>query len=409
MKKKSLKNKLDRFSTHLHAGAKTGKIPTLPSRYQKLAEHTNGILKSTDAGTYCLVRQTYPWSYVHGAYQLKAIGEKSQPLSAFVPEANGTEMPVANLLFIDTETTGLGGSGTVAFLIGVGSVTAKGFEVRQYLLPDYTDEAGMLEDLLLELSGEYSVVTYNGAAFDLPLIRDRFIINRVGKEVPYDEHIDLLHAVRRLYKRRVGSCKLTNIEVELFGFERTDDVPGWLVPSVYFEWLGDESLEYMNGVLEHNRLDIVSLYVLFQQIGMFYKSCGEECGEVDDLHSLARFMHRQRQPDKSKLLFSRMTEVSDDLSPDMLLFHAMNYKRSKQWEEALPLFEQVVVSGDAELREVYRAHVELAKYYEHTTADFERALVHTEQAFEHCPYGEGHINGLKRRRLRIKKKASKQA
>ena len=110
----------------------------------------------------------------------------------------------------------------------------------------------------------------------------------------------------------------------------------------------------------------------------------------------------------SKLLFSRMTKVSDELSSDMLLFHALNYKRSNQWDEALPLFEQLLESGEAELREVYRAHVELAKYHEHTTADFERALLHTEQAFEHCPNGDRHINGLKRRRLRIKKKASKQ-
>ena len=311
-------------------------------------------------------------------------------------------MALDELLFFDIETTGLGGAGAVAFLIGCGSVVSEGFEVRQYLLPDFSDETAMLEKVLEELNPDKTIVSYNGVAFDMSMIRDRMIVNRVARKIKTTGHIDLLHSVRRLFKRRLGDCSLGNVEQELFGFYREDDIPGYLIPSVYFDWLGSEALDDMETVMEHNRWDIFSLYFLINHINRVFQTEGASLDEVDDLYSLSRVYGRRKRNDKVLSLYGEIEKSGPSpLDDDVLWFSSLAMKRTGQWPEAIRVWLRLAETPG---REGYRANLELAKYFEHKLKDIEKALNHTRRAFRICPDSPSHKEQLQRRLNRLSEK-----
>ena len=381
-----LRNKLNRFGGLLAGQKDASGVKGLPDRYARLARSVGGEIRANSSGAYCLTRTLYPSDYCHGKCSLAdAVKKSTLSMEAFVSREQPEKLPVASMLFIDTETTGLGGVGTVAFLVGCGSVVPGGFEVRQYLLPDYSDEAALLTDLLDEFTDEAILVSYNGATFDMPILRDRMIVNRVCKEPSYAHHVDLLHSARRLFRRRLQDCRLTNIEAELFGFGRTDDIPGYLIPSAYFEWLSQENLELMPLILEHNRLDIVTLYFLLGHVGEIFESKGEVLSEVDDLHSLSRFYGRRKENLMVRQVFDRMDLLSaEDLADDIVFYHSMNFKRLQQYEQAVAMWRSLC---DSDSKEGFWANVELAKYFEHRVGDSKTAYTHARKAEIVCPYG----------------------
>ncbi len=408
MSDEDLKKKLDRFQNLIHSPQHEPPASHFPERYRTLAEANGGELVANHAGAYCRVRTLYPFEHYHGSCCLDdAAASATVPLSAFTSMDEPGELELSSMLFIDTETTGLGGAGAVAFLVGCGSLVEDGFEVRQYLLPDYSDECAMLEDLQQELREDNVLVSYNGATFDLPLLKDRLVINRVSKEIPYGYHVDLLHAVRRIFRRRLKDCRLSNIEKELFGFERTDDIPGYLIPAVYFEWLSSDSLELLPEVLNHNRLDILSLFYLVDHIATIHRSQGEALEEIDDLHSLSRVYSRRRDHTTVESLIERIEGTSGSgLAEDIQLFNAFSFKRANSLEKAVPIWLQLAGS---ESREGFWANIELAKYFEHRVHDPARAFQHASRAHDICPYGEARQRKLALRidRLRAKLRLQK--
>jgi len=374
--------------------------PALPSRYRRLAETLGAELVTRDEGTYCLVRTLYETGSRLGRFVLeKPAFAVHLPLSAFNAMETEGEVSLEELLFFDIETTGLGGTGAVAFLIGCGSVVPEGFEVRQYLLPDFSDETAMLERVLEELSQDKTIVSYNGVAFDMSMIRDRMIVNRVAREIKTTGHVDLLHSVRRLFKRRLGDCSLGNVEQELFGFYREDDIPGYLVPAVYFDWLGSEALDDMEAVMEHNRWDIFSLYFLIILINRVFQTEGASLDKVDDLYSLSRVYGRRKRNDKVLSLYDEIKKGSSKaLDEDILWFNSLAMKRSGQWSEAARLWRRLAGTPG---REGYQANLELAKYFEHRLKDIEKARGHTRQAVSLCPDSQSQKEQLQRRLNRL--------
>ena len=396
----NIKNKLDRISGLVKNDQGEKVSPSFPRRYEKMAEAHKGELISNHAGAYCLVKTSYPYDFKLGFKDMGEFKNRSSiPLSAFGIDYEHKEIDLSSLLFVDTETTGLGGAGAVAFLVGCGSVTTEGFEIRQYLLPDYTDETAILEDLLAEFHPDKTLVSYNGAAFDIPLIRDRMIINRVARQVDCAHHLDLLHSARRLYRRRIKDCRLVNIEKEIFAFERVDDIPGYLIPSIYFEWLSDENLDFLPGVLEHNRWDIVTLFFLLNEIADIYESKGEVLNDIDDIHSLSKIFSRKKDLKLVKILYDKIDDTGERPADDILYFHSLNFKKIGDFAQAVSLWAQL---ENSPTREGYRANVELAKYYEHRQKDLDKALIHTQKAIKICPYGENHQRELYHRLNRIK-------
>ncbi len=404
MSDKNLKSRLRRFDAHLQTGSEAPELRPAPARYRALASAVGGKLQSVQAGSYCVIKTAYPNDYAHGRFRLERFRKIVLPRSAFTAQKEAGEVAFEKMLFVDTETTGLGGAGVVPFLVGCGSLTTRGFELRQYLLPDYSDEAAMLESLVNEFGPDRTLVTYNGAAFDLPLIKDRVIINRIARDIDYDYHIDLLHSARRIFRRRLKDCSLTNVEEQLFGFRRDDDIPGYLIPSVYFEWLSEENTDLMLDVIEHNRLDIVSLYFLVCHIAEIHTTEGDVLDEVDDLHSLSRVYGRRKQTDLVGQMFAKIDSLGKDrLAEDIVLYHAMNFKRSGDYATAVQMWQTL---SSLESKEAYWANLELAKYFEHRERDPARALHYTRMAKKICPYGDSHKASLTSRlnRLKIKLK-----
>ncbi|MCC6646484.1 MAG: ribonuclease H-like domain-containing protein [Polyangiaceae bacterium] len=191
--------------------------------------------------------------------------------------------PPSELLYLDTETTGLaGGTGTVPFLVGMARFEEGALVLEQLLLRQLGEEAPLLERVLAEVERAGGVVTYNGKAFDLPLLRTRLVMNR-QPPLPARPHLDLVHVARRVHGKRVKPCTLTAIEAHVLGFERHGDVPGAEIMSRYRHFLrtGDDSA--LEGVVEHNAWDV---YAMVAMVGLY--GGPSDALRADDLSQVAR-------------------------------------------------------------------------------------------------------------------------
>lgn len=409
MKQSKLTDRLDRIKTLVAGDHPRSTQPdesnrkAAPARYQKLAQAMGGRVVVDLSGCYTLVETNYPFGHKFGSQELVATqrSERVADSSFSVSESSATSK-LGDLLFIDTETTGLGGAGAVPFLIGCGSLTADSFQIRQYLLPDYSDEAAMLEQVLTEFGSQKTIVSYNGLAFDMNLIRDRMIVNRVARQIPQAGHFDLLHSARRLWRRRLRDCSLTNIERQLFDFYRAGDIPGALIPSVYLDWVHGDQLDQMAAVLEHNRLDILALYFLLLKVDEAFGTEGDSLDFVDDRYSLSRVYGRRRRHEKVVANFGTLqARATQPLADDLLSYHALAFKRTGDWSRAVEIWNQLCQSAG---REALEANLELAKYYEHQTKDLRRAVDHARQAVRFRPVSRRLGDQLKHRLTRLERK-----
>jgi len=403
MAEPNLNDRLKRFGQHISSDRKAS--TSCPSRYAKLADAVGGELVKAPSGSFVVVKTVYPATHFHGSVLLEdLISSPTYPLSAFTAHDDPGLVSPANLLFLDTETTGLGGAGTVPFLVGTGRITDTGFEVTQLLIPDYADETAMLETLLEGVHSQATLVTYNGGAFDLPLLRDRVIINRVARDFAGRHgHIDLLHPTRRLFKRRIKDCSLVNAEQQLLGFFRESDTPGYLIPSIYFDWLSTEESCQLPGVLEHNRLDILSLHFLMAHIHRAFLTEGESLRAGEDLYSLSRVYRRRSHHHKALKICDRIEQEQPEITAEMLLFHAQTLKKVGDWPRAVEVWNRL---SPLESREGYWANVELAKYFEHRVQDYPRAVTHARSALRSCPYSKSEKERLAHRLQRLTTKQS---
>jgi uncharacterized protein len=199
------------------------------------------------------VTERYPLPLKHGGMRLNLPTNGSASKSA-----SGSAS-----IFLDTETTGLaGGTGTVAFVVGLAAIDACALVVTQYLLLGFADEVALLEAVASHLGPDRRLVTFNGASFDLPLLRTRYRMHRLADPIPSCEHLDLLPWARRMRPDGWPNAKLKTIESLGLGFDRIDDLPGDQVPQTWRRWLQFGDGIALPKVLEHNRLDLVSLAAL---------------------------------------------------------------------------------------------------------------------------------------------------
>lgn len=310
--------------------------------------------------------------------------------------------PPESWLFLDTETTGLaGGSGTCAFLIGVGRITPGGFRLRQFFMRDYGEESSQLHALREEIMSAELLITYNGRTFDVPLLESRYRMTR--SRPPFEEipHLDLLHGARRLWRLRFESCKLTDLEQRILGHSREEDVPGELIPEIYFDFLRTGRAARLAGVFLHNALDIVSLACLAGVVPWAFRdpaACKLSHGA--ELVSLGRWLRQSGRVDEAVGLFQRALKLplSDELMFRTIWDLAEIEKKRKAHDAAVALLTDL-----AACRNPHRvaALEELAKHYEHREKSYAMALEFTETAIGIDPCPE-----LLRRRDRLKKLAA---
>ena len=290
---------------------------------------------------------------------------------------SGRELPDGldprKILYLDTETTGLGGSGTVAFLVGMGFLTDRGFEVHQFLMRDYPEEPFLLKHVAAGL-GKFDVLcTFNGTTFDVPLLESRFLMNRMDRGCLELPHLDLLHMCRRLWKLRLGRCNLGRLEEVILGKPRTDDLPGSEVPARYFAYLKTKQLSMLDDVLKHNAQDIASLCVLLNHMADLYRH-PEKIRFSEDVYSMGRALEKlERTEDARRCYRLARRGRMGDLAGSAL---AVSYRRTGEREEAVRVWQEMV----RERRGGIEPYVELAKYEEHVRRNYPAALDWTERA-----------------------------
>lgn len=377
----SVKERLERLvavTTKAHAEG-SRKVPHEdPRRIVSLDEVLEGRRVENERGAFYQVDHRYPLDHWHGRTSLSRL--KVVPPSAFSILARGNdELDISRAVFLDTETTGLtGGAGTCAFLVGLGFIEDDSFVVRQLFMRDYPEEEAMLHELANLLTRFESLVTFNGKTFDVPLLETRFVLSRLRFPLSELPHFDLLHPARSLWKARLDSCRLTDLEYVLLDFERDEDVPGELIPSLYFDYVRTRDASRVFRVFTHNRYDIVSLAALTVRASEMLDEDASPEHPIDD-YSLGRLFERAALPERSMRHYSRAVEsgLSGPARRRSLRQLAQQLKRRHQGEESVSVWKELTSDEGPEAVE---AMEELAKHLEHRERDFAGALAYCQDA-----------------------------
>lgn len=348
------------------------------------AEALQARLVEADGGVHMVREVRLPGEARHGHAPLGGAG--LHPL--LLPRLKG-----GHVLYVDTETTGLsGGTGILAFLIGVGRHDSNGFAVRQLLLPGPEHERAQLHAFRELAEGAGAVVTYNGGSFDLPLLRNRFAMHGLSDPLAGVPHLDLLTLARRLWRSTLPDCTLGTVERSILGARRgLEDVPGMEVPARYLAWLRSRDPWQLSGVLSHNSDDIVALTALRQHIELLLQD--PERGSPAEQHGIGLWLDRAGEAAAAleRLLAAAAAEPQAAWHASLLL------KRQGRLSEAAGLWAELGRTGRS------AAWVELAKLQEHRQGDLRAALASVEAALA-C--SDADVQALAHRRERLLRRLS---
>ncbi len=336
----------------------------------RLGDHLEGRYIDTPSGSIFVRETLIPKDYAHGWLSPIRYPEKTNLLDRYAR----IEEPIEphRVVYIDTETTGLaGGTGTYAFMVGVGRFIDDGFFLRQYVMADPCEEICLIEALDNEFQDARATVSFNGKSFDIPLLESRFTI--CGFPSPFDDmhHYDLLHPARRLWKNRSDTCQLSALEYFILGIVRSEeDIPGYMIPQLYFDFLKTRDTEFFEGVLYHNREDIVSLAAFHQLIAAILENPDAFDEKILDRFELGKFYENIDENDRARAQYEKVTEPVDGLKPR----YSMLCKRMGDLAMAVSIWLQ---ECDSEY-----ALLELAKHYEHKENDYDQAIRFTMKLIE---------------------------
>lgn len=330
-------------------------------------------------------------SIIRAAWPVRSHAETIGPARSAV-EWSGPSPVEGRLLFVDIETTGLnGGAGMFAFLIGCGFFDGDTFRTRQLFLPSFSDEHRLLSEIAGLVGEAGAIVTFNGRTFDVPVMEMRYLFHR--RESPFGElpHIDMLHPARRLWKRRhvdsdwhadgldghPQSCSLSALERGVLGFERVDDVPGFEIPGRYFQYLRTSDTRPLEPVLEHNRLDLLSLAVLTSVVLRLVAEGADAAADARECLELGRLFERAGQVDRGTACYRRAVEwagPTDELDQaEALVALALAFRGERRYGEAAELCERVLTLRSCPPVFTRHALHILAVHHEHRSRDLHRA------------------------------------
>jgi uncharacterized protein YprB with RNaseH-like and TPR domain len=349
-----------------------------------------GHLIQSDDGACFVVDRVYPTDHRHGPDVLADL-LALEPGTAvhYALDNRLISHSFRDFLFLDTETTGLAGAGALAFMVGVAffephyterdgvTIVQDVLIVRQYFLRDPGDEPLMLRLLDELLAGKAGLITFNGRSFDVPLLDNRYLMNRQRGRLLDVPHIDLLPPARRLYRARLGSCALGALEQNLLGLQRThDDVPGWMIPSLYYNYLRSGDAAEMARVFYHNEMDMLSMVTLATRI--FRQLAHAQCDDALDQVSLGRWQADLGLYDRAE---QTLRSVLDSDLPLEIYHQALHrlaalYKQSGRRAEAVVAWQQIAYTSVNDVS----AHIELAKHFEWQAGDHAAALEWTGRA-----------------------------
>ena len=283
-------------------------------------------------------------------------------------------------LFLDTETTGLaGGTGTYAFLVGIAWWDAGGLQVEQLFMRDFSEEHSLLQELSARLAERPVLVTFNGKSFDWPLLENRFTMTRCIPKPKLAAHLDLLHPARALWKLRLGSVRLVELERRVLdpqrlGWHREDDISSALIPQYYFDYLRGGTAAPLAGVVRHNQLDLRGLAALFGKINEMLSARENETEPIDglDLFGLSRFLQVRGERDRARSTCSQALAqgLPAGFKPKAQRELAHMVKRQGEHDSAAEMWLEIV----ADPQHGVHACQQLAIYYERRANNLASAL-----------------------------------
>jgi len=283
-------------------------------------------------------------------------------------------------LFLDTETTGLaGGTGTYAFLVGLAWWDAGGLQVEQLFLRDFSEEHSLLQELSARLAERPVLVTFNGKSFDWPLLENRFTMTRAIRVPELAAHLDLLHPARALWKLRLGSVRLVELERHVLdaarlGWHREDDISSAMIPQFYFDYLRGGAADPLAGVVKHNQMDLRGLAALFGKINSLLdeREVSHEPADSLDLFGLSRYLNRRGEKERAHTMCAQAlgAGLPAEFRPMATRELAIMARRRGDLERAASLWLELV--NDPQDGAAACEH--LAIHYERNARDLERAM-----------------------------------
>lgn len=302
-------------------------------------------------------------------------------LRLLLPEAPDEIADSEKWLFLDTETTGLaGGSGTYAFLVGIAWWEDGGLEIEQFLMREYSEERPLLFALQERIAEHPVLVTFNGKSFDWPLLETRY---RMSRRIPVPSlraHLDFLHPARNLWRLRLGSVRLSELERHVLGWDRGADVLSGLIPQIYFDYLRGGPPERLVSVLHHNQMDLRGLAALSSRIVSLLADAENEGRDGLELFGVSRICEKQGEKTRARKLYEKSIASVLPSETDRVARRSLARlaKREGDFELACELWKDALGNS----RHGYEAYEQLAIYYEHKARDPEQARQIVRQALD---------------------------
>jgi uncharacterized protein len=369
--------------------------PRFSERLAAAAAALDGEVAETPSGSFLLIDRFYPLDHEHGLGRIGDWGGLGLGSRAELAMIAGLAAPIADgarsLLFVDLETTGLaGGAGTYAFLVGCAYFEPHGFRTVQYFLPGYQHERPLLDAVQALVRRSAGLVSYNGKSFDVPVLETRFQFNRLTP--PFDDltHVDMLHVARRFWRSAPAmagtwpesdSCRLATLERVLFGVRRVGDVPGMDIPGRYFDFMRTGEATPLLPVLEHNRLDLLSLAALTVRAVATVTDAPESCQTARESLAAGRLLERAGRLDSAVRCYEdAVSRARAERGPDAAWVRvealhalALRHRRDGKYDRAAEAWQSIAC--DRQTSPVLRREAleALAIHFEHRARDLMEA------------------------------------
>src|SRR5512146_148200 len=345
-----------------------------------------GTVLPTALGETFVYEEHFAADYRHGLASIR-LDVPLTIISAWAADPRLSTLDLSSFIFLDTETSGLaGGTGTYAFLVGAARFIEGEFVLKQFFMRDPAEEPALLEALGEFLAPGQALVTFNGKAFDAPLLSTRYTLHSIPNPFKEFAHLDLLPLSRRLWRARLESRALKYLEENILQAPRTaEEVPGYEIPWLYFDYLRTGDARPLKGVFYHNAMDVVAMAALLTHVNEMMQNPYE--GRVEhglDFIALGKLFEDLGHWEEAARLFERGLELNLTESDFGLAVKRLSIlqKRRGDFEEAVRLWETAAANGH-----IY-AHIEMAKYYEHKCRDIKSALKWTRSAQEHVEHAD---------------------
>ncbi|MGZ3579796.1 MAG: ribonuclease H-like domain-containing protein [Syntrophales bacterium] len=325
-------------------------------------------------GKFFIVHGHHPGSSKHGSLSIKEMSTLDMKAAAILANnADIASFDCKDALFLDTETTGLaGGTGTFAFLIGLGWFEDDSFRTQQLFARDFSEEKACLHFLFEVAQDKGLLVTYNGKTFDVGLLSTRFILNRLPDSLTAMPNLDLLHPARRLFGHRLENSRLSTMEKDIIGYHRYGDIPGSEIPQRYFDWLRYRDPRLLTDIFEHNRLDVISMAALSIHLG---EMLGSEpdilTNEHSDLLAASRLLIDRGDSAKAGTILEALIDANNaNVAFEARKSLSLLHKRHGRWKDAVHIWDAMLLHNPGN----FFAVEEKAKYLEHRRRDFRKAI-----------------------------------